>query len=162
GTLVFRNIADLRAGLLSPGLGNNQTSTTPVNVVGGQTEGAFGNVTATGDINSAAAEFSRNLYSIFAQDEWQINDALSAVAGVRVDWYDGGRPDYNPVFQRRYGITNATGFSNLAPIVMPRLALTYDMNDFAVFSRAQLRGGVGFFSGGVAPGAAHVSLSLIR
>ncbi len=148
GTLVFRSIADLRAGLLSPGLGNNQTSTTPVNVVGGQTEGAFGNVTATGDINSAAAEFSRNLYSIFAQDEWQINDALSAVAGVRVDWYDGGRPDYNPVFQQRYGITNATGFSNLAPIVMPRLALTYNMDDFAVFSRTQIRGGVGIFSGG--------------
>jgi hypothetical protein len=148
GTLVFRSIADLRAGLLSPGTGNNQTSTTPANVVGGQTEGAFGNVTATGDINSAAAQFSRNLYSVFAQDEWQINDALSAVAGVRVDWYDGGRPDYNPVFQQRYGITNATGFSNLAPIVMPRLALTYDMNDFAVFSRAQLRGGVGIFSGG--------------
>ena len=148
GTLVFRSIADLRAGLLSPGSGNNQTSTTPNNVVSGATEGAFGNVTATGDINSAAAKFNRNLYSIFAQDEWQINDALSAVAGVRVDWYDGGHPDYNPVFQQRYGITNATGFSNLAPIVMPRLALTYDMNDFAVFSRAQLRGGVGIFSGG--------------
>ncbi|MDO9368245.1 MAG: TonB-dependent receptor [Sphingopyxis sp.] len=148
GTLVFRSIADLRAGLLSPGTGNNQTSTTPANVVSGATEGAFGNVTATGDINSAAAKFNRNLYSIFAQDEWQINDALSAVAGVRVDWYDGGHPDYNPVFQQRYGITNTTGFSNLAPIVMPRLALTYDMNDFAVFSRAQLRGGVGIFSGG--------------
>ncbi|SEH14149.1 TonB-dependent Receptor Plug Domain [Sphingopyxis sp. YR583] len=148
GTLVFSSIADLRAGLLSPGTGNNQTSTTPANVVSGATEGAFGNVTATGDINSAAAQFTRNLYSVFAQDEWQINDALSAVAGVRVDWYDGGRPDYNPVFQQRYGITNATGFSNLAPIVMPRLALTYDMNDFAVFSRAQLRGGVGIFSGG--------------
>ncbi|WP_231728081.1 TonB-dependent receptor [Sphingopyxis sp. H050] len=148
GTLVFRSIDDLRQGLLSPGLGNNQTSTTPANIVGGQTEGAFGNVTATGDINSAAAQFTRNLYSIFAQDEWQVTDALSAVAGVRVDWYSGPGPDYNPVFQRRYGITNTTGFSNLDPIVMPRLALTYDMNDFAVFSRAQLRAGVGIFSGG--------------
>jgi len=153
-TLVFRNIADLRAGLLSPGVANAPlctaptTTTTPVNVVNGCTFGAFGNVTATGDINSAAAKFDRSLYSVFAQDEWQINDALSAVAGVRVDWYDGGRPDYNPVFQQRYGITNATGFSNLAPIVMPRVALTYDMDDFAVFSRAQLRGGVGIFSGG--------------
>ncbi len=156
-TLVFRNIDDLRAGLLSPGVrpaGANPlcttptTTTTPVNVVNGCTFGAFGNVTATGDINSAAAQFNRSLYSVFAQDEWQINDALSAVAGVRVDWYDGGRPDYNPVFQQRYGIPNNTGFSNLAPIVMPRLALTYDMDDFAVFSRAQLRGGVGIFSGG--------------
>lgn len=148
GTLVFRNLADLQAGLLSPGLGNNQTSTTPANVIAGNTEGAFGNVTATGDINSAAAQFTRSLYSVFAQDEWQVTDALSAVAGVRVDWYSGGQPEYNPVFQRRYGITNTTGFSNLAPIVMPRLALTYDMNDFAVFSRAQFRAGVGIFSGG--------------
>jgi len=154
GTLVFRNIDDLRAGLLSPGVPNAPacssatTTTTPVNVVNGCTFGAFGNVTATGDINSAAAEFTRSLYSVFAQDEWQVTDALSAVAGVRIDWYDGPGPDYNPVFQQRYGIPNTTGFSSLAPIVMPRLALTYDMNDFAVFSRAQLRAGVGIFSGG--------------
>ena len=31
---------------------------------------------------------------------------------------------------------------------MPRLAMTYDLDDFAVFSRAQIRGGVGIFSGG--------------
>ena len=148
GTLVFRNIADLQQGLLSPGLGNNQTSTTPVNVVGGQTEGAFGNVTATGNISSAAAQFTRNLWSIFAQDEWQVTDALSAVGGVRIDWYSGGKPEYNPVFQQRYGISNAIGFGNLAPIVMPRLALTYDISDFSVFSRSQLRAGVGIFSGG--------------
>ncbi len=148
GTLVFRNIDDLREGLLSPGLGSFQTSTTPNNVVGGQTEGAFGNFSSTGDINDAAAEFKRTIFSVFAQDDWQINSQLLLNAGVRVDWYDGGRPDLNPNFVDRYGINNNAGFSTLDPIIMPRLALTYDMDDFAVFSRAQLRAGVGIFSGG--------------
>ena len=157
GTLVFRNIDDLRAGLLSPGVrpaGANPlctsatTSTTPVNVVNGCTFGAFGNFSATGDVNDAAAQFSRSNYSIFAQDEWEISSQLNAVLGVRMDWYDGGRPALNPVFQQRYGIPNNTSFSNLPPVIMPRLALTYDFDDFAVFGRPKLTGGVGIFSGG--------------
>ncbi|MCW0198821.1 TonB-dependent receptor [Sphingopyxis sp.] len=157
GTLVFRNIDDLRAGLLSPGAvpagpdpacRNVTNSTTPVNVVNGCTYGAFGNFSSTGDINDAAAAFTRSIYSIFAQDDWEISDRLNAVIGVRTDWYDGGNPRYNPVFAQRYGIPNTTGFSNLAPVVMPRLALTYDMDDFAVFGRPKLSAGVGIFSGG--------------
>ena len=148
GTLVFRNIDDLRAGLLSPGTGNNLTDTRPNNVVSGATEGAFGNFSATGDINDAAAQFTRTIYSVFAQDDWQVTDQLSAVLGVRMDWYDGGHPAYNPEFVRRYGFSNSTGFSNLEPLIMPRLALTYDANDFAVFTRPKLRAGVGIFSGG--------------
>lgn len=148
GTLVFRNLADLREGLLSPGLGNFQTTTTPANVVSGQTEGAFGNFSATGDVRDAAAAFTRDIYSIFVQDEWSVTDRLEAVMGVRVDWYDGGRPLLNTQFQNRYDINNNYSFSNLAPLVMPRLALTYDAGDFAVFSRAQVRAGIGIFSGG--------------
>lgn len=148
GTLVFRNVADLRQGLLSPGTGNNQTSTTPANVVAGLTEGSFINVSSTGDINDAAAEFKRTVYSVYAQDQWKVNDQLELTAGVRVDWFDGGRPRSNPNFVSRYGISNAIGFSNIDPVVLPRLAASYDFNDFAVFSRAQLRAGVGIFSGG--------------
>lgn len=147
GTLVFRNINDLRAGLLSPGT-TGTTSTLPANVIGGRTLGAFGNFSATGDVKDAAARFNRVAYSAFAQDEWEINDRLDAVIGVRVDWYDGGAPEINPNFVARYGFGNNVGFSALDPIVMPRFALTYDMDDFAVFSRAQVRGGVGIFSGG--------------
>lgn len=148
GTLSFQNIDDLRAGLLSPGTGNNNTTNSPTNVASGAVEGAFGNFSSTGNINDAAAAFTRDIYSVYAQDDWQINDSLSAVIGVRADWYDGGAPKHNPNFFNRYGITNSVGFSRLPPVVMPRLALTYDLNDFAVFSRAQVRGGVGIFSGG--------------
>lgn len=148
GTLAFRNLADLEAGILSPGTGNFNTTSSPGNLVNGSVEGAFGNYSATGDINDAAASFTRDIFSIYAQDDWEITNGLSAVAGVRVEWYDGGRPQLNPLFQQRYGFGNNTGFSNLDPVVLPRLAFTWDTSDFAVFGRPQLRAGVGIFSGG--------------
>ncbi len=148
GTLVFRNIDDLRAGLLSPGTGSNETNTRPGSVVSGATEGAFGNFSATGDVNDAAAEFDRTIYSVFAQDDWQATDQLNVVLGVRMDWYDGGNPRYNPQFASRYGFSNAVGFSSLDPVIMPRVALSYDVDDFGVFNRMNIRGGVGIFSGG--------------
>ncbi len=145
GTLYFRDIAALREGLLSTGTNTNPTAQ---QLVQGQAIGAVGNFSATGNINDAAAEFSRSIYSIFAQDDWEVSDRLGVVMGVRVDWYDGGRPDLNPNFVRRYGFSNGNGFSQLEPIVQPRVALTYDLGDFAMFSGAQLRAGVGVFSGG--------------
>ena len=148
GALHFENINDLREGLLSRGTGNFNTTSSPANLTSGAVEGAIGNFSSTGDPRDAAADFNRSIYSVFVQDDWQVNDQLSAVLGVRVDWFDGGRPKPNPLYLQRYGFANTASFSNLDPIVMPRLALTYDLDDFAVFSRAQLRGGVGIFSGG--------------
>ena len=148
GTLVFRNIADLQAGLLSPGTGNLQTDTRPFNVVPGVTEGAFGNFSATGDINDAAAAFKRTIYSMYLQDDWRMSDQLNAVMGVRMDIFDGGHPARNQNFVDRYGFANTTGFDDLNPVVLPRIGLTYDINDFSVFSRAKVTGGVGIFSGG--------------
>ncbi len=147
-TLVFRNLSDLTAGLLSFGSGNSNTTNSASNVTSGSVEGAFGNYSPSGDINDLAARFERSVYSVFAQDDWQINDRLSAVAGLRVDWYDGGGPTANPTFMTRYGISNTTGFSKLPAVVMPRIAFTWDAGDFAVFSRGKLRAGVGVFSGG--------------
>ncbi|HKX90309.1 MAG TPA: TonB-dependent receptor, partial [Sphingopyxis sp.] len=148
GTLVFRNIADLEAGLLSPGTGNNTTGTFPNQVISGQTEGAFGNFSSTGDVTDAAANFTRSIYSAYLQDDWAVNDRLDITAGVRVDWYGGGSPTANPQFFRRYGFTNATGFNSLDPVILPRVGFTYDFENFVFVSRGQLRGGVGIFSGG--------------
>lgn len=145
GMLVFENIDDLREGILADG---TSTFSTPQNVVDGNVAGAFGNFSATGDVRDAAAEFTRTIYSVFAQDEWQATDSLLLTMGVRADWYDGGHPRYNPEFASRYGFGNTAGFSTLDPIIMPRLAATYEMSDFAVFTRPELRAGVGVFSGG--------------
>ncbi|MCY7339835.1 MAG: TonB-dependent receptor [Sphingomonas bacterium] len=148
GTLVFRNIADLQAGLLSPGIGSNQTDTRPFNVVPGLTEGAFGNFTASGDINSAAAKFKRSIYTLYAQDDWRMSDNLNVVLGLRADFFKGDHPTLNPNFKTRFGFGNDTGFSDIDPIILPRVAATYDLNDFSIFSRTKLRAGVGVFSGG--------------
>jgi len=148
GTLIFRNLADLQAGLLSPGTGNNQTSTTPANVVPGITEGAFINRTASGDINDAAADFKRTIYSLYAQDDWRVNDDLTLVGGIRVDWFRGDHPRFNQVFFNRYGIRNDTGFNDIEPVVLPRLAATYNVPEFSVFRRSKIQGGLGIFSGG--------------
>ncbi|WP_114952005.1 TonB-dependent receptor [Sphingosinicella terrae] len=145
GTLVFRNVDDLREGILSDG---TSTSTFPSSVISGGTVGAFGNFSRTGDVNDAAADFNRSIYSVYLQDEWRLNDQLEVVLGVRTDLFSGSRPDVNPNFAARYGFPNTTGFSDLDPVFLPRVAFTYDLDDFAVFSRTQLRGGVGIFSGG--------------
>ncbi len=145
GTLTFRNADALEQGLLNTG---SSTTTTPVNLIGNVSAGAFGNFSRTGNVNDAAANFIRSVYSLYAQDEWTVNDRLDVTLGLRVDWYDGDQPDVNPNFAKRYGFSNTTGFSNLDPVVMPRLGFTYDLDDFAVFSRTQIRGGVGIFSGG--------------
>ena len=145
GELHFANVDALRAGLLSNGTRANPTATQLVN---GEAVGAEGNFTATGDVNDAAAAFQRTTMSVFAQDEWQVSDAVSAVLGVRVDWYSGDAPRENANFITRYGFSNSYGFDDLAPMIMPRAAVTYDMDDFAVFARPQLRAGVGVFSGG--------------
>jgi hypothetical protein len=145
GTMYFRSIADLQNGILSNGTVANPSAS---QIVGGQAVGAEGNFTATGDVTDAAAAFERTIISAYVQDEWQVSDALSAVFGVRVDLYNGDAPRENPNFITRYGFSNAYGFDDLDPMIMPRLALTYDMDDFAVFSRPQLRSGVGLFSGG--------------
>jgi hypothetical protein len=134
--------------LLSPGTANNQTSTLPFRVTSGQTEGAFGNFSRTGDVNDAAAEFQRTVYSLFLQDDWRVNDRLNAVLGVRLDMFEGGNPDLNPNFVERYGFENTTGFDDIKPVLLPRVALSYDLGDFSLFSRSRLQGGVGVFSGG--------------
>ncbi len=148
GTLVFQNVDDLREGLLATGDGTGDTFSAPFNIAGNGVVGAFGNFALNGDVRNAAAAFKRDIYSIFAQDDWQVNDALGVTLGLRVDWYDGSRPGINPNFVERYGFPNTTSFSNVDPVIMPRVAFTYDLNDFAVFSGAELRGGVGVFSGG--------------
>ena len=126
GTLEFANIADLGTGLAQSIDAN----------------GSF-----TGDINDAAAEFSRDINTFYLQDTWRPNDSVTVVAGLRYDSYDSSdAPIANPVFEQRYGFTNSTSFDGL-DLLMPRLGLTWDLpaNNFG---EMQLRAGFGIFSGG--------------
>ncbi len=145
GTLFFQNLDDFEQGLIT---GGTSTNTSNNNVVGNTTVGAQIQVPEDFDFNLSAAEFTRTIYSFFAQDEWQATDQLSINAGVRVQLYDGGTPPANPLFARRFGFSNSSGFSSLNPIVLPRLSATYQFDNEGFLSNSSLTGGVGIFSGG--------------
>lgn len=146
GTLYFRDINALNAGTPNSGTGTNTTTASAV--IAGTTYGADINATATGNIESAAAKFSRSIYSAYVQDEWLASDALKLTGGVRIDWYDGDRPTYNQNFVNRYGFANNSGFSNIDPIIMPRFAADFDAGDMGFLKNVRIKGGVGVFSGG--------------
>lgn len=145
GTLYFDNLDDFEAGILSDGF---EFFPTADEVGQGLAYGADINATPTGDINEAAASFGRRIYSVYAQDDWTVNDRLDVSLGVRVQWYDGDAPRANPNFMERYGFTNAIPFSKLDPVILPRASFTYDLDTEGLFEGARLTGGVGMFSGG--------------
>ncbi|QUL36840.1 TonB-dependent receptor [Erythrobacter sp. JK5] len=153
GTLYFRNLADFENGLVASGNFSSVFGDVADELIDGNSRGQFLgggviNATPSGDINEAAALFSRRIYSVYAQDEWQATDRLSINAGVRVQLYDGDAPTANPEFLRRYGFTNANSFGRIDTVVLPRLSATYEFDNDGFFSNSRLTGGVGMFTGG--------------
>ncbi len=67
---------------------------------------------------------------------------------MRVQWYEGSAPRENPNFIARYGFSNAVSFSDLDPVILPRLAFNYDLGNEGFIHNTVLKGGVGIFSGG--------------
>lgn len=126
GTINFATIDDLEAGLAQEIDGN----------------GSF-----SGDIRDAGATFSRNIHSLYIQDEWQATDALQITAGLRYDFYKSSDvPTESQAFVNRYGFSNAKGFDGL-DILMPRLGLTYTLPEDS-FGDTTITAGFGVFSGG--------------
>ncbi len=145
GSLYFQNFDDFEQGLLSPG---TELFPNADEIATGLALGGDINAGIDGDINNAAARFSRRIYSIYAQDEWQATDQLSVNAGIRVQLYDGDAPMANPNFLERYGFTNANSFGRLDTVLLPRISATYEFDNAGFFSDSRLTGGVGIFSGG--------------
>ncbi len=126
GTITFDTVADLQAGTASS-----------ISI----------NDSFTGVASDAAASFERTIDSVYIQDEWQINDAFTLIAGLRYDEYSTNRnPISNPVFQQRYGFSNTQTFDGL-DLLQPRIGLTWDLpqNDWGT---TQMRVGYGVFGGG--------------
>ena len=145
GSLYFQNLADFEAGLLSPG---TELFPNADEVADGEALGGDINAAIDGDINNAAASFSRRIYSFYAQDEWQATDQLTVNAGIRVQLYDGDAPTANPNFLDRYGFTNANSFARIDPVWLPRISASYEFDNEGFVSNSRLTGGVGIFSGG--------------
>jgi Carboxypeptidase regulatory-like domain len=148
GTIFFNNLADFEQGLVAPGFFSSVFGNRDDLSTGGALGGFTIASSLDGDINNAAATFSRQIYSFYAQDEWQATDQLSINAGVRVQIYDGDTPRFNPNFVERYGFANTSAFSSLDPVLLPRLSATYEFFNEGFFSDSRVTGGVGIFSGG--------------
>ncbi|MGB7372974.1 carboxypeptidase regulatory-like domain-containing protein [Pontixanthobacter sp.] len=148
GTLFFRNLDDFENGLVAASSDGSSVFANADDLVAGRNGGGVINATPTGNINEASATFKRQIYSVYAQDEWQATPQLGITAGLRVQWFAGDAPRPNPQFQNRYGFTNAVGFGKLDPILLPRLSATYEFDNSGFLSNSRVTGGVGIFSGG--------------
>ncbi|MEM9669467.1 MAG: carboxypeptidase regulatory-like domain-containing protein [Pseudomonadota bacterium] len=101
----------------------------------------------SGDINDAAADFRRNIHSLYLQDKWQVTSDLELLFGLRYDFYDSDdTPTLSQAFLDRYGFENTTGFNSLDAL-MPRFGFTYE-SPFDLAGRSTFRGGIGVFAGG--------------
>ena len=145
GSLYFENLADFEAGLLS---GGGEFFPDANEIATGQAYAGDINAAIDGDINNAAARFSRQIYSFYIQDEYEASDQLSINAGVRVQLYDGDAPMANPNFTNRFGFTNRNSFGRLDPVWLPRISATYEFLNDGFISDSRLTVGLGKFSGG--------------
>jgi hypothetical protein len=121
GTIVFEDVAALSAGAASE-----------ITMLGSYTQ----------DPSDAAAEFERDINSVYVQDEWRVNDAVTLVAGLRYDEYKSSDlPLSNPVFEERYGFSNTQSFDGL-DLLQPRIGPSNSLGE------TQLTAGFGIFGGG--------------
>ncbi len=103
----------------------------------------YENAAGTNDQNDGAAAFGYQVNTLYAQDEWTVNDTLSIVYGLRYDWYaSDDKPTFNQNFFDTYGFGNDANLDGV-DLLQPRIGFTYDYsNDI------QFRGGLGLYSGG--------------
>lgn len=96
-----------------------------------------------------AAEYRITTYSLYAQDQWQINPQLRLFFGLRLDLEDlNSSPDANTGFGGR-SFRDIFGYENTATIdgesiLQPRLGFNYDVRGDRTL---QVRGGIGYFYG---------------
>ncbi len=126
GQFTFDSIADFEAGLASEIRANGNG----------------------GDINDAGASFSRNIHTLYVQDEWTPTDELSVTLGLRYDFYRSDDfPRSSIPFRNRYGFDNAAQSFNGLDIFQPRFGINYDAGR-TILGETQFRAGAGVFSGG--------------
>ncbi len=118
----FGSIDNFEAGLAGDIYYNNAPSNNPVD---------------------AAADWGYELNTVYLQDEIDVSDRLTLIAGLRYDWYTSDDlPAENATFTEEYGFSNAQNLDDEG-LLQPRFGFTFDWTDETSF-----RGGVGLYSGG--------------
>jgi outer membrane receptor for ferrienterochelin and colicin len=98
----------------------------------------------TNNANDAAADFDYSVYSLLAQDSWDISDDLTVNLGIRYDQYrNEDDPAANAAFLGRYGFSNTETYDG-RDIIMPRSSFSWQPTE-----NLEISGGVGLFSGGL-------------
>jgi outer membrane receptor for ferrienterochelin and colicin len=91
----------------------------------------------------AAAVWGYDIDTVYIQDEFDLTDRLSIVAGLRYDRFStSDKPPVNSDFLADYGFGNDHTLDGEG-LLQPRLGLTFDMTDATT-----IRGGIGLYSGG--------------
>lgn len=91
----------------------------------------------------AAADWGYEVNSVYLQDEIDVSDRLTIVAGLRYDWYTtSDAPAENADFVADYGFSNNATVDGVG-LLQPRFGFTFDLSGDTV-----LRGGIGRYSGG--------------
>ncbi len=97
--------------------------------------------------NRPSADFSANQFGLYVQDEWQIHPQLRLTAGLRVDMPTFPKtPAANDSVSKYFSGYSTSGVPDGKILISPRIGFNYAMTDDRA---AQLRGGVGVFTGKV-------------
>ncbi len=93
--------------------------------------------------DDAAAVWDYDVTTVYAQDEFEVGDRWTFVAGLRYDVYGTDTaPGENTDFTAEYGFPNTNTLDGLS-LLQPRVGITFDLSDTTV-----IRGGFGLYSGG--------------
>ncbi|NNE57710.1 MAG: TonB-dependent receptor [Hellea sp.] len=93
--------------------------------------------------DDAAADWGYAINTVYGQDDFDLSDDLTLIAGLRYDWYTtSDLPTENPGFVADYGFSNSQNLDGKG-LLQPRVGFKWDATDVV-----QLRGGVARYSGG--------------
>lgn len=99
---------------------------------------------ATGSNPKAPTSFTAGQYSLYVNDQWHVNNALTLTAGLRADKPSfPDTPPFNPLVQQELGLSTSS---------KPRTNVTWEPRfgfnwDPGATGKQQFRGGIGVFQG---------------
>ncbi|MCC6920850.1 MAG: TonB-dependent receptor [Alphaproteobacteria bacterium] len=141
GQYRFDSIADFANGLLAAGPDSRLSSGR------GQQPIRYANAGSNNPAD-ASADWGYNINSLYIQDDFDVTDHLTVMAGLRYDWYESeGSIKLNQGFLDAYGFPNTKTLEGL-DIWLPRASFSYAVPTEDEGATITLRGGIGRYSGG--------------